>query len=158
MTQGFGERLGSKRLTVPRPSTTLHVAKRLATKYFKGDDFSPYADGDYNWKDDAARYAAVYPREVFEGSRSSHETGARIGEYEKGIYERMAMRDHPLASFFGRYFGFGVDLAVVRRIPFVGGLNIAAETAAERVVSNSILKGAVRNGVSFALDMGEVGV
>jgi hypothetical protein len=137
-------------------STILHGVERLGKKFFRPKDFSSYAEEGYDWKAVAEQYLQI-PREVFEGSRSSMETDARLADYENDIYARGAMEDHPVASFFGRCLGFGTDLAVVKRIPLIGGFNIAAEKAAGRLVSNSVLKGAVRNGVSFALDMGEVG-
>jgi hypothetical protein len=137
-------------------SVALHGAERIGKKFLYNRYYGAYAEEGYDWREAAEKYPQV-PREVLEGSRSTVETDGRLWEYEQDMYVRGAMEDHPVASFFGRWFGFGVDLWMVKRIPFIGGLTIAAETTAGRLVSNSILKGAVRNGVSFALEMGEIG-
>jgi hypothetical protein len=137
-------------------SVILHRVERFANKRLRNRYYGEYAEEGYDWREVAEKYPQV-PREVLEGSRSTVETDGRLWEYEQDIYARAAMEDHPWASFFGRCFGFGADLWAIKRIPFIGGLTIAAETRAGRLVSNSILKGAVRNGVSFALEMGEIG-
>jgi hypothetical protein len=139
-------------------SIILHNAGRVGKKFFRSDDFSSYAEEGYDWREVAERYKSGIPKEVLEGSRSSVETDARLRNYEKECYARGAMEDHPVASFFGRLVGTGIDLWVISQIPVIGGFSIASGTAAGRLVGNSILKKAVTNGVSFALDMGELGV
>lgn len=139
-------------------SIILHNAGRVGKKFFRSDDFSSYAEEGYDWREAAERYKSGIPKEVFEGSRSSMETDARLRNYEKECYARGAMEDHPVASFLGRLVGTGIDLWAISQIPVIGGFSIASGTAAGRMVGNSILKKAVTNGVSFALDIGELGV
>jgi hypothetical protein len=73
-------------------STIIHGAfqggKWVWNKFFHGEDFSGYEEEGYDWREEAARYATQIPREVFEGSRSSKETDARLREYEKEMYAR----------------------------------------------------------------------
>jgi hypothetical protein len=147
--------------SVEEGSTIIHLAEQGGkwawNKIPHGEDFSKYAEEGYDWREVAAKYAPQVPEEVFQGSRSSKETDARLREYEKEMFSRWAMEDRPFTSFLGRCFGFGADLWVMQFIPLIGGLAIKAGTAAGRKVTNSVLKRVVTNGVSFALDMGEVG-
>jgi hypothetical protein len=56
----------------------------------------------------------------------------------------------------GNMVGFSVDLAALRTISFIGGLSSAGSHAAAAKIGNSILKGGVRDSVTFSLDVTEV--
>jgi hypothetical protein len=95
----FGRKTVDSSIILHGGGQILDKVVRVAKKHFHGDDFSDYAEEGYDWREVAEKYAGQIPQEVFEGSRSSVETDARLREYENDSYARMAMEDRPVASF-----------------------------------------------------------